>query len=98
MANETYTNYSSDPRFAAVFVIWQNDNFDRASLEFCRQVRQQYGLTMPVLVYADDGAAAAAGFDQRHVHLVTDADARIVHRDQFNDRSFRPIIDGLLGR
>lgn len=93
-----YTNYATDPRFGAVFVIWQDDDFGRASLEFCRQVRQQYGLTMPVVVYADDRAAASVGFDRRHVHLVTDQDARIVHRSEFQDTRFRPVLDRLLGR
>jgi len=53
---------------------------------------------MPVLVYADDDAAAEVGFDQRHVHIVTERGAKIVHRAQFANDSFIPAIEQALAK
>lgn len=79
-----------------MFVIWQDDNFDNATQTYCRSVQQRFGLTMPVVVYANDRAAAAVGLDQRHVDLVSGVGARIAFRSQFNDTNFIPEIEALL--
>lgn len=96
MANERYELYSSNPDFAGVVIMWQNANFDRATTADCAALKRQYGLTMPVLVYANDNAARAVGFDERHVHLVTGPDARITHRAEGRDNTWQAAVDALL--
>lgn len=53
---------------------------------------------MPVWVYATDDAAGDAGLDERHVHLVAERGAKIVHRAQFEDSSFVAAIEAALAR
>jgi len=79
-----------------VFVVWQDNNGDRASQDFCRQIRTQYGLTMPVVVYTTDSAAASAGLAARHVDIVSERGARVVFRSEGDDRSFITAIDDAL--
>lgn len=96
MANERYLQFASDPDFGAVMVVWQDDSFDRADAAYCRQIRQRFGLTMPVVVYTGDDEAARVGLDQRHVHIVSRRGARIEHRAQFDDSTWGAQVERLL--
>jgi hypothetical protein len=51
---------------------------------------------MPVLYWMNEPDSEALGLDERHVHLVMEYGARIAHRAQFSDNTFRPVIDRLL--
>lgn len=93
-----YETYKSNPDFEAYFIIWQNDAFQPPDAAFCERTRRQYGLTMPVLIWQDAMLPEQLALDQRHVHLVMERGAKIVHRAQFNDRTFRPVIEELLAR
>ena len=93
-----YENYHANPDFAAYFIIWQDNAGLQPTPEFCDGVRQQYGLTMPVLIWANDQLAAEVGLNERHVDLVMERGSKIVFRSQFNDNSFKPVIEALLSQ
>lgn len=61
-------------------------------------MRQQYGLTMPVLIWANDQIAAEIGMNERHVDLVMESGSKIVYRSQFNDSGFKTAIEALLAQ
>jgi hypothetical protein len=96
VANQNYLRFANNADFAGLFVIWQDPNFERAPVEYCRQVRDQFGLTMPVVVYTQDDGAEAVGLDRRHVHLVSGRGARITHRAEFEDQSWIEAVEALL--
>ena len=74
-----------------------DSNFGLPTASYCRQIRTQHGLTMPVL-YDPDGRLAAPGLQQRHVHLVLEPGRRVFHRAESNDRTFQGAINTLLAR
>ena len=85
--NQDYEDY---------FVIYNDDVFRRPDAAYCRQVRAQYGLTMPVL-YDPSGALSSVNLDNRHVHFVLETGAVVNFRDAFNDTRFEGAIQALLG-
>ena len=82
---------------SAYFIISEDSGFGRPSQAFCDGIRQQYGLTMPVLIN-DQGQLDAAGLRARHTHFVLEQGGGIVFRDQFNDSRFIAEIEQLLGQ
>jgi len=61
--------------------------------EYCASIRDQFGLTMPVLYGRQ---LNDAGLNSRHVHLVMEEGMKIIHREVLTDSTFEAAIEQAL--
>lgn len=93
-ANEIYERYTNDG-LEAFFIIMADASSRNPTRQFCEQIRQQFGLTMPVLIN-DRGQLNAAGLARNHLHLVLRPGSEIALSDRYNDQRFEAQIQQLL--
>lgn len=83
--------------YQTYFVVTEDANTRPATADFCRHVRDQFGLTMPVL-YDETGELGRLGLPTSHFHMVLGEEGRIEFKEQGRDTGFRAAIDRVLGR
>jgi len=79
-------------------IVAENDQRNRPSAAFCSSIRQQYGLTMPVLYDRDGDYVRALGVAPNHFHWVLGRENMIRFKRQYDDTGWRPVLDAELAR
>jgi peroxiredoxin len=70
-----------------LFIISENENFGAPTQEDCRRFRDQYGLTVPVLMDTDDAFQRAFGVPPNAVNIVVDGDGAITHSQRYGSQA-----------
>jgi hypothetical protein len=95
---EGYKNGPSGGEFEAYFIISENNQGGEPSQTFCRQLRTQYGLTMPVLRDVGGAFMAAMNTPPNHNQFVFGAENRIVFYRQGDNTAWRRPLETELAR
>lgn len=70
-----------------LFIISENENFGAPTQDDCRRFRDQYGLTVPVLMDTDDAFQRAFGVPPNAVNIVVDGDGTITHSQRYGTQA-----------
>lgn len=76
----------------------ETDNYRAPTAAFCRTVRAQYGLTMPVLYDPNGDYVRTMRIQTQHYHIVLGPEGEILFKRQYDDQGWRPVVEAALSR
>lgn len=85
IANDFAAEFAAEG-FASYFVISQTQTFDEPDADYCAGIRDQFGLTMPVLFDPDHAMPAAVGTPYFDIDIVLGADNELLFAKQHASR------------
>jgi len=94
-ANALWERFRSQ-NFQAYFVIADDNQASPPDAAYCAQIREQYGLTMPVLFDADGSFVNALQVPTNDVHIVFGVNNEIVHKTHKGFSGVEGIVESTL--
>lgn len=98
-ADELYRGFraGAEDRFEMFFVVAENDEGGPADAAFCRTIRDQYGLSMPVLYQPEGLFPEALGIPPNELHIVMGPENRIRWLQHYGGAGVRAALDLAFG-